>query len=92
VPAYVYPRQLFRPPVLDFRARDTNGVRTRNGNLSTLSSSVPYPFPLEHQFCRNELTEVPGIFRKEISRVLKMGVPEGEDIDISLLEHVSPIE
>src|SRR5208283_1275803 len=29
---------------------------------------------------------------KEISRVLKMGIPEGEDIDISLLEHVSPIE
>jgi hypothetical protein len=29
---------------------------------------------------------------KEISRVLKTGVPEGEDIDISLLEHVSPIE
>jgi Tn3 transposase DDE domain len=28
----------------------------------------------------------------EISRVLKMGVPEGEDINISLLEHVSPIE
>jgi hypothetical protein len=27
---------------------------------------------------------------KEISRVLKMGIPEGEDIDISLLEHVSP--
>jgi hypothetical protein len=25
-------------------------------------------------------------------RVLKMGIPEGEDIDISLLEHVSPIE
>ena len=29
---------------------------------------------------------------KEISRVLKMGIPEGEDINISLLEHVSPIE
>src|SRR5260370_41396233 len=29
---------------------------------------------------------------KEISRVLKLGIPEGEDIDISLLEHVSPIE
>jgi TnpA family transposase len=29
---------------------------------------------------------------KEISRVLKMGIPEGEHIDISLLEHVSPIE
>ncbi len=29
---------------------------------------------------------------KEISRVLKMGIPEGEDIEISLLEHVSPIE
>jgi TnpA family transposase len=29
---------------------------------------------------------------KEISRVLKMGVPQGEDIDFSLLEHVSPIE
>jgi hypothetical protein len=27
---------------------------------------------------------------KEISRVLKMGIPEGEDINISLLEHVSP--
>ena len=29
---------------------------------------------------------------KEISRVLKMGIPEGEDINISLLERVSPIE
>ena len=29
---------------------------------------------------------------KEISRVLKMGIPEGEDINISLLEHVSPLE
>ena len=29
---------------------------------------------------------------KEISRVLKMGIPEGEDINISLREHVSPIE
>jgi hypothetical protein len=29
---------------------------------------------------------------KEISRVLKMGILEGEDINISLLEHVSPIE
>jgi TnpA family transposase len=29
---------------------------------------------------------------KEISRVLKMGIPEGEDINMSLLEHVSPIE
>jgi hypothetical protein len=29
---------------------------------------------------------------KEISRVLKMGIPEGEDNNISLLEHVSPIE
>ena len=29
---------------------------------------------------------------KEISRVLKIGIPEGEDIDNSLLEHVSPIE
>ena len=29
---------------------------------------------------------------KEISRVLKMGIPEGEDINFSLLEHVSPIE
>jgi hypothetical protein len=29
---------------------------------------------------------------KEIARVLKMGFPEGEDINISLLEHVSPIE
>jgi TnpA family transposase len=29
---------------------------------------------------------------KEISRVLKMGIPEGEDIDFSLLEHISPIE
>ena len=29
---------------------------------------------------------------KEISRVLKMGIPEGEDIDISLLEHVSKAE
>jgi hypothetical protein len=29
---------------------------------------------------------------KEISRVPKMGIPEGEDIDLSLLEHVSPIE
>lgn len=29
---------------------------------------------------------------KEISRVLKMGIQEGEDIDISLAEHVSPIE
>jgi hypothetical protein len=29
---------------------------------------------------------------KEISRVLKMGIPQGEDINISLLEHVSPIE
>ena len=29
---------------------------------------------------------------KEISRVLKMGIPEGEDIDMSILEHVSPIE
>ena len=29
---------------------------------------------------------------KEISRVLKMGIPEGEDINISLLEYVSPIE
>ncbi len=30
--------------------------------------------------------------RIEISRVLKMGIPEGEDINFSLLEHVSPIE
>ena len=29
---------------------------------------------------------------KEISRVLKMGIRESEDINISLLEHVSPIE
>jgi TnpA family transposase len=29
---------------------------------------------------------------KEISRVVRMGVPEGEEIDFSLLEHVSPIE
>jgi hypothetical protein len=29
---------------------------------------------------------------KEISRVLKIGIPEGEDINISLLKHVSPIE
>ena len=29
---------------------------------------------------------------KEISRVLKMDIPEGEDINISPLEHVSPIE
>ena len=29
---------------------------------------------------------------KEISRVLKMGIPEGEDINFSLLEHVSPID
>ena len=29
---------------------------------------------------------------KEISRVLRMGIPEGEEINISLLEHVSPIE
>ena len=29
---------------------------------------------------------------KEISRVLKMGIPEGEDFNISLLERVSPIE
>jgi hypothetical protein len=29
---------------------------------------------------------------KEISRVLKMGIPEGGDINISLLERVSPIE
>jgi hypothetical protein len=29
---------------------------------------------------------------KEISRVLKMGIPEGKAINISLLEHVSPIE
>ena len=29
---------------------------------------------------------------KEISSVLRRGIPEGEDIDISLLEHVSPIE
>ena len=29
---------------------------------------------------------------KEISRVLKMRAPEGEEIDFSLLEHVSPIE
>lgn len=29
---------------------------------------------------------------KEISRVLQMGVPEGEQIDFQLLEHVSPIE
>jgi Tn3 transposase DDE domain len=29
---------------------------------------------------------------KEVSRVLKMGIPEGEDINIGLLEHVSPIE
>jgi TnpA family transposase len=29
---------------------------------------------------------------KEISSVLKGGIPEGEDIDFSLLEHVSPIE
>ena len=27
--------------------------------------------------------------RIEISRVLKMGIPEGEDINFSLLEHVS---
>ena len=27
---------------------------------------------------------------KEISLVLKMGIPEGEDINISLLESVSP--
>jgi len=35
-----------------------------------------------------------GVYRqaKESSPVLKMGIPEGEDIDISLLEHVSPIE
>ncbi len=25
-------------------------------------------------------------------RVVQMGMPEGEDIDISMLEHVSPIE
>ena len=29
---------------------------------------------------------------KEISRVLKMAIAEGEDIDISLAQHVSPIE
>ncbi len=29
---------------------------------------------------------------KEISRVVQMGVPEGEGIDLRLLEHVSPIE
>jgi Tn3 transposase DDE domain len=29
---------------------------------------------------------------KEISHVLQMGIPEGEDIDFRLLEHVSPIE
>ena len=30
--------------------------------------------------------------QSEICRVLKMSIPEGEDINISLLEHVSPIE
>jgi TnpA family transposase len=29
---------------------------------------------------------------KEISRVLKMAIAEGEDIDISLAQYVSPIE
>ena len=29
---------------------------------------------------------------KEISRVVRMGIPEGEAIDFRLLEHVSPIE
>jgi Tn3 transposase DDE domain len=29
---------------------------------------------------------------EQLHALAKMGIPEGEDIDISLLEHVSPIE
>ena len=49
------------------------------------SKNGGWPFPLSPRYCVYWQA-------KEISRVLKMGIPEGERINISLLEHVSPIE
>jgi hypothetical protein len=57
-------------------------------NVGRVTPTILATDAFETCFCRRRRISS----QSEISRVLKLGIPEGQDINIRLLEHVSPIE